>query len=165
MLKKIIFAIVLTTVISFLVVALVVNKLQPKNETLFQASPMPTNPAATVQSESAPPQVPLPTEADIIRTFFELINEKRIDEALKMMAPLEGENWRPYLESFKKVTVLEVSKNEFGSFRVLLDVEMEPISAKQPVPYFGYANGQNTKFVVLEKKDDLWKIKGIATGP
>lgn len=119
----------------------------------------------TIPPESTEKEVPLPTEEDIIRLFFQLIDEKRIDEALSMMSPKAGQNWRPYLESFQKIKLLEVEKTELGSFRVLLDVEMTSDSARGSIPFFGYSNGQNIKFVNLVKENDTWKIEGIATGP
>ena len=109
--------------------------------------------------------VPPPTEEDVINLFFNLINEKRVDEALTMMSPAKGEDWRPYLEGFEKVQLLEVEKTEFGSFRVLLEVKMKSSSEQEPIPFFGYVDGQNTKFVNLEKENGTWKVKGIATGP
>ena len=68
-----------------------------------------------------------------------------------MMAITEGQNWRPYLESFEKVTILDINKTELGSFQVNLEVAMKSASAQEPIPYFGYVNGG--------------KIREIATGP
>lgn len=115
--------------------------------------------------ESTVQNVPLPSEEDTIRLFIQLINDDQIDEALKMMLTEEGQNWRPYLESFEKIEVVNLEKTELGSFQVNLDVKMKPESGNQPIPYFGYVNGINTKFVNLVKDNNVWKIKEIATGP
>jgi len=135
---------------------------QPKNLPGQEVKPSPVSEESQNLHEAT---VPPPTEEDVINLFFNLINEKRIDEALAMMSPAEGEDWRPYLEGFEKVNLLEVEKTEFGSFRVLLDVKMKSSSEQEPIPFFGYVDGQNTKFVNLEEENGTWKIKGIATGP
>ena len=142
---------------SLLVVGLIISQ---KKE-----SPSQVPAEQTIPSESTEKEIPLLTEEDIIRLFFQLIDEKRIDEALSMMSPKAGQSWRPYLESFQKIKLLEVEKTELGSFRVLLDVEMTSDSARGSIPFFGYSNGQNIKFVNLVKENDTWKIEGIATGP
>jgi hypothetical protein len=33
------------------------------------------------------------------------------------------------------------------------------------MPYFGWDNGTNTRWVELVKEEGLWKVQGIATGP
>jgi len=38
-------------------------------------------------------------------------------------------------------------------------------AANAPIPYYGYENGQNTRFIPIIKENSLWKIDGIATGP
>ncbi|MCJ7793008.1 MAG: hypothetical protein MUP45_03465, partial [Candidatus Marinimicrobia bacterium] len=83
-------------------------------------------------------------------------------ELYKKLTPLEIEK-TVYLLQGRVVPLFE--KTEFGSFRVLLEVKMKSSSEQEPIPFFGYVNGQNTKFVNLEKENGTWKIKGIATGP
>ena len=51
------------------------------------------------------------------------------------------------------------------TYRVTLDVKMKPESANAAIPYFGYDNGVNTRFITLEKVGNLWKVNGISTGP
>jgi hypothetical protein len=35
----------------------------------------------------------------------------------------------------------------------------------QPMPYYGWGNGEFVRWITLEKVDNVWKIAGIATGP
>ncbi len=51
------------------------------------------------------------------------------------------------------------------TYKVTLDVSMNPTSANAPIPYYGWENGQNIRWVSLENAGNLWKIQGIATGP
>jgi len=109
--------------------------------------------------------VSLPSEEDTIRLFFRLINDGRTDEALKMMFAKDEQAWKPYLEAFETVAVVNLKKTESGSFQADLDVKMKPESENQPIPYFGYADGLNVKLINLVKDQNVWKIKDIATGP
>ena len=105
------------------------------------------------------------SEEETIRLFFRLVNDQQIDPAISLMVIDEGEKWRSYLESFETVSVLDVKKTDLGSFQVNLDVTMKPESANEPIPNFGYVNGENIKFVNLTQEEGVWKLQGIATGP
>jgi hypothetical protein len=122
--------------------------------------------------------VPLPTEEDIIRAFFNLINEKRIPEAISMMAPSAIGNesgkqaWGVQFNAFESVLVDKVSssmKEEWTgdnhSYKVELTVSMKPEAAKAVIPDYGYDNGKNIRWISIVRVANLWKIQGIATGP
>jgi len=42
---------------------------------------------------------------------------------------------------------------------------MDPSSADAPIPYYGYTNGLNTRFISLVNQAGLWRIDSINTGP
>lgn len=123
--------------------------------------------------------VPLPTEEDIIRVFFELINEKRIPEAIDMMMPsLVGDesakqSWGVQFNSLENIVVKKVEpslKEEWTArretFKVTVNLEVAKEAASAPIPYYGWENGDNLRWVTLEKNEkNLWKISAIATGP
>ena len=122
--------------------------------------------------------VPLPQETDIIRTFFNLIEERKINDAVMMMSDSITKNdsqkqaWGVQLNVFKSVKVLDVTssmpeewKDNLHTYKVTLDVVMDPASANQPIPYYGYENGKNIRWITLKKSGTLWKVTGIATGP
>lgn len=50
-------------------------------------------------------------------------------------------------------------------YMVTLDVVMDPSSAGGPIPYYGFENGENVRFVGLVKEGNQWKVEGLATGP
>jgi len=122
--------------------------------------------------------VPLPTEEDIIRTFFNLINEKRIPEAIAMMSQKNttdeaaGVAWGIHFNAIKsvKVRTIEASTSEnWGAdrhtYKVALDVSVSPETASAPVPYYGWGDNPNFRWVTLVKEGNLWKIDELATGP
>ncbi|MCM8788053.1 MAG: hypothetical protein NC935_08410, partial [Candidatus Omnitrophica bacterium] len=73
------------------------------------------------------------------------------------------------ITSFKLLKMEKANENEWTDtkdiYKVVLDVWMDPKSANAPIPYYGWENGQNTRFLTLEKVGNLWKIAEIATGP
>ena len=122
--------------------------------------------------------VPMLQEADIVRIFFTLINEKQINDAISMMTPKmigdesQKQAWGVQFNSFKslKVSNVEESMKEEWSdsqhnYKVTLDVQMKPEAAQVPIPYYGWDEGSNIRWVTLEKISGIWKISSIATGP
>jgi hypothetical protein len=123
--------------------------------------------------------VPLPTEEDIIRVFFNLINEHRIPEAISMMSekmvPDDStkQAWGVQFNSLKNIVVKKVEpsmKEEWTAqketFKVNVNLEVSKEAANAPIPYYGWENGDNIRWVSLEKdQNNLWKVAGIATGP
>jgi len=148
------------------------NSLNPQptgsSETPINVSPIQKNQAV----------VPLPTEEDIIRTFFNLINDKRIPEAISMMAPSavgdesSKQAWGVQFNAFESISVTSISpsmKEEWTgdnhSYKVELTVTMKPEAAKAVIPNYGYDNGMNIRCISISKISSIWKIAGIATGP
>jgi hypothetical protein len=126
-------------------------------------------PAPTLLEKSQ--SVPLPTQEDIIRTYFNLISEKRIPEAVSMMSQkaigsdANKQAWVLQLASLTSLKVEKIERVEGDSFRVDFQATVSPDGANLPIPYYGYSNGANTRFVPLVKEDGLWKIDDLATGP
>lgn len=121
---------------------------------------------------------PLPQPEDIIRTFFALIDEKRIPEAVSMMSKINTENdstkqaWGVQFNAIKSVKLLETKpywqdqwSDEMQEYQVTLDMKLDPQSANVSIPYYGYQDGNNIRFIILKKENNLWKIDGIGTGP
>lgn len=127
-------------------------------------SPVPTQ--SSVKESSG---VPLPTQEDVVRTFISLIAEKRISEAVGMMDvsdESEKQAWGVQLNSFESIALKNIEKNGEDTFKVTLTVKMSPNSANGPIPYYGYENGDNIRWIGLKKgSDNLWKITGFATSP
>lgn len=121
---------------------------------------------------------PLPTEEDIIRTFFGLINEKKIPEAISMMSTsMVGDDshkqaWGVNFNALKSVKVLKVKPamkenwtDNNHEYEVTLDIKVSPEAANAPIPYYGWENGSNIRWVEIVKENGLWKINSLATGP
>lgn len=150
---------------------------QTKSET---QSPI-NNQNKTDSSTQKNQTVPLPQDEDIIRNFVSQIEDGKADEAAKMMkindqsppqANSELQAWAVQfsnITSFKLLRMEKANENEWTDtkhiYKVVLDVWMDPRSADAPIPYYGWQNGENTRWLTLEKVGNVWKIAEIATGP
>lgn len=123
--------------------------------------------------------VPLPQEKDIINNFFQLIAESKPSDAVMMMTADITKNdssKQAYGVQFNafasiKVKSIEPSMSEEWTtdrhtYKVILEVKMKPETASvQPIPNYGFENGENYRWVTILKEGSLWKIEGLATGP
>ncbi|MEO0097849.1 MAG: hypothetical protein ABIK78_07130 [candidate division WOR-3 bacterium] len=119
--------------------------------------------------------VPLPQEEDIIHNFVNLIEEGRPDDAVKIMKVRDESELQAWavqfsnITSFKLLEIERANENEWTDtkhiYKVVLDVWMDPRSANAPIPYYGWENGQNVRWITLEMVNNSWKISQINTGP
>lgn len=116
--------------------------------------------------------VPLPRGDDAVRTFFNLIDEDRVSEAVMMMDPevikddAKKQEWGVMWNSFEEIKMISVEPAEENVFKVVLETKMKPEAGlAQSLPYYGYGDGQFTRWVKVEKVDGVWKIIEVATGP
>jgi len=144
--------------------------IQEKKQTVSQ-NISPTKKAEKEEGDD----VPLPSDENIIRNFVNLVEEGRADKAALMMKTkddTELQTWAVHfaaINSFKLLKIEKASEESWSNnkhiYKVVLDVWMNPKSADAPIPYYGWENGENTRWITLEKVGDVWKIAEIATGP
>jgi len=113
-----------------------------------------------------PPQVTLqPASAeDTVRQFISLLSSGQSTAAAEMMAS-DSAVWATQFAALTKVSLVSLSPATDNSFQVVLDISPASSSASAPIPYYGYAAGQNTRWISAVRINDQWKIAGIATGP
>ncbi len=132
----------------------------------------------TEQQNQPTTSVPLPTGEDIVRNFFQLINEGKASEAVMAMSKINTENdstkqaWGVQFNAFESIKVksIEVYNKESWTdqeqmFKINLTVQMKPEAANAVMPNYGFDNGDNIRWVTIVKENNLWKINGIHTGP
>jgi len=152
---------------------------QPSPEGTMPTTPSPfitSSPSSTTSPEST---VPLPTGEDIIRTFFNLIDEGRIPEAIIMMSPKlvlddsTRQAWGVHFNAIESMKVLAIEpfwQEEWTenkeTYKVTLEASVASEAANAPIPYYGWQDNPNFRWVTIEKgEDDVWQIAEIATGP
>ena len=148
----------------------------PKNKDENQGLVSPT----TIQPTNKPEdnKVPLPQETDIINVFFQLIDEGKASQAVMMMSKIitnndsEKQAFGVQFNAITSVKVMSIEESMKESwtetrhqYQVKLDMTLDPKSANQPIPYYGFEKGENIRFIGLVKEGDQWKIEGLATGP
>jgi hypothetical protein len=130
------------------------------------------------ESQNIAMSVPLPTERDIIQSFFQRIDIGRHSDAVRMMTSSINNNdatkqaYGVQFNAIDSVTITNIDdsmKEEWTptkhQFKVTLEMAMNPTSANEPIPYFGYTNGENMRFITLIKESKMWRVAEIATGP
>lgn len=122
--------------------------------------------------------VPLPQDTDIVNNFFLLIDQGRASDAVMMMSAKiisDDSTKQAFGVQYAAMTSVKVKKVEESSrgdwtdswhqYMITLDVVMDPSSAGGPIPYYGYEQGENVRFLNLVKEGKMWRIEGLATGP
>ena len=122
--------------------------------------------------------VPLLKEEDVIRTFFELINEHHINDAVMMMSQVNISNnstkqaWGVQFNAIKSINIqkIEASMPENWTdykhvYKTTLETYVSSEAANAPIPYYGWQDNPNIRWVVIVKEADIWKIDGLATSP
>lgn len=130
---------------------------QSKNQ-----SPIPSPPVSSLSGE------------DTIRIFFNLIDEKRISEAIALLdtslvsTTIDQQLWEKTFSAFKTVTIQEIlvvlketaPSSSLQQYKVTLNVQLQKTN-----PDILWKTGENIRWISVVKNDNLWKIKEIATGP
>jgi len=114
----------------------------------------------------------------IAESFYKALAERKIVEAIAMMTKSCVPNdetkqaWGVQFNAFKKLTVKSIEPamqeewtDSKETYLVTMDVEMTPESENGPVPFYGYENGTNSRWITLENENGTWKVADIATGP
>jgi hypothetical protein len=135
-------------------------------------SPSALPPTATTSSDSAS------RDEDVLREFFGLIDEGRAADAVRAMSSATAgddaskQAWGVQFDAVTSVRLLRATPSapeewtvSRHTYKVLLDVTMDPASADAPIPYYGYLDGENLRWVTLVNEEGTWKIDAIATGP
>jgi len=80
--------------------------------------------------------------------------------------------WGVNFNALKSVKVLKVKPamkenwtDNNHEYEVTLDIKVSPEAANAPIPYYGWENGSNIRWVEIVKENGLWKINSLATGP
>lgn len=121
--------------------------------------------------------VPLPQDRDLINLFFDLIGQGKASEAVKMLSSQNTGSveikkmWQEQFEAMKFVKVLSIESamedswtDKRHEYKVVLNVTMDESSKNAPMPYYGYDQGENNRFIVLVKEGEKWFIDSIGTG-
>jgi len=119
--------------------------------------------------------VPLPMGEDVIRTFVQLIHEKRIPEAIGLMdetlitSDSVKQEYGVVFDSFSSIAISKIGLETFDKenwkegeerYRVDLQISIKPEGQKTL-----WDEGINTRWFTVMKKEGRFMIHDISTGP
>lgn len=122
-------------------------------------------------SEKTNGTVPLPREEDVVTNFFNLINERKVPEAISMMSKkMTGDDsakqaWGVQFNDIKSINVMKIEPSSSHTYKVTLEAYVSSDAANAPIPFYGWEDNPNIRWVELVKEDNVWKINSLATGP
>jgi hypothetical protein len=136
-----------------------------------------STPSETPDSQDS--EVPLPSDQYVVTLFFRYINEHKISEAINLMTPeMIGDDnskqtWEAHFDAIKSINIQEIEqydKENWTSnkkvFKVTLEAYVSSSAKNAPIPYFGWHDNPNIRWITLEKSGEgFWKIASLATGP
>jgi len=155
------------------------DKVQSTTSTNIKSSNENNESIAENSATSSTESVPLPSPEYIIGLFFNLINEKRIPEAISLMTDqMAGDDsskqmWGVQFNAIQSIKVKSIepySKEQWTEsekiFKVVLEVSVSPETKDEPIPYYGWDSNPSIRWVSMKKSSNgLWKIDSLATGP
>lgn len=121
--------------------------------------------------------IPKIREEDIIRTFFNLINENQAEKAIAMMtSEMKGDETseQAWLEQFKSISFIEVKDiipsdqdswtDNKHKYQVTINAIVAPTKEDLAIPFYGWGENPNIRWVTITKINNLWQISELATG-
>jgi len=114
--------------------------------------------------------------AAVISQFFALINDHRVSDALAMMSPelvpeADRAAWTRQFSAIKSIRVMDIRPADTKrsgpcfEYKVTLEADVSSEAANEPIPYFGWDDNPNLRWIHLCPRGDQWLISSIGTGP
>ena len=114
--------------------------------------------------------------AAVISQFFALINDHRVSDVLAMMSPelvpeADRAAWIRQFSAIKSIRVIDIRPPDMErsgpcfEYKVTLEVDVSSEAANESIPYFGWDDNPNLRWVHLCPRGDQWLISDIGTGP
>jgi len=114
--------------------------------------------------------------AAVISQFIALINDHRVSDALAMMGPelvpdADRAAWTRQFSAIKSIHVMDIRSADTGrsgpcfEYKVTLEADVSSEAANAPIPYYGWDDNPNLRWIKLCPRGDQWLISSIGTGP
>jgi hypothetical protein len=143
----------------------------------FPSGEPPQLQAATIAPLQAAMEANLRADHEaLLRAFFAAIDDARVDDAIAMLQPdlvlgADRGGWQSQFEAIISIIVTDMQPVDdltgpCYDYRVTLQAEMSPQSADEPVPYFGWGENPNIRWISMCPGEGRpWQISSIGTGP
>jgi hypothetical protein len=120
----------------------------------------------------------LAPEEELIYLLFGSINNRQNQEAVKLLSQNLNPNqeteklWVEQFNAIRSVHILdlkEISKDTWTDikkiYKVALEIFVDKSAANAPIPYYGWEDNPNVRFITVVKINNRWYIDQIGTGP
>lgn len=120
-------------------------------------------------TEGVPPPKLSLSQVETARNFFTLLSEKKIDEALAVMDADQNtkQMWRVNFRTIQFLQIKNVEpafEEEWISTRQTFKAELD-VKVTSEGENYGWSQGQNTRWVSLQKNGDIWQVHELASNP
>jgi hypothetical protein len=86
--------------------------------------------------------------------------------------PEAREAWSRQFSAILSIGLVDVAEVAGGAegacvtYKVTLDVRLDPAAASEPIPYYGWDDNLNVRWIMLcPGRNEAWLISSLATGP
>jgi len=120
----------------------------------------------------------LAPEEELITLLFGSINNHKNQDAVKLLSQNLNPNkeseklWLDQFNAIKSAHIMdikEISKDTWSEtkkiYKVTLEIYADDSAANTPIPYYGWADNPNIRFITVVKINNKWFIDQIGTGP
>jgi hypothetical protein len=120
----------------------------------------------------------LAPEEELVYLLFGSINNRQNLEAVKLLSQNLNPNqeterlWIEQFNAIRSVHILdikEISKDTWTDtkkiYKVALKIYVDSSAANTPIPYYGWEDNPNIRFITVVKINNRWYIDQIGTGP
>lgn len=124
---------------------------------------------AEMLKKGVPPPKQAESQIDKAKEFFSLLADKKFDEAISMMDANQGteEMWKTNFNTIKSLSVkgaTPVFEEEWTSVRQVFKFDLL-VSVTPEGEGYGWNQGQNARWISLEKNGDIWQVHELANNP
>jgi len=110
-----------------------------------------------------------PSQIEKAKEFFQFLADKKIDEALAMMDANESTKkmWKTNFDTIKSLSVKKVEPvflEEWTSTRQVFRFDLLASVTSEGEGY-GWNQGQNARWLSLQKNNEVWQVHEIASNP
>jgi hypothetical protein len=119
----------------------------------------------------------LAPEEEIIYLLFGSINNRQNQEAVKLLSKNLNPNketerlWLEQFNAIRSVHILDIKERSKDTwtdtkkiYKVTLEVYVDNSAANAPIPYYGWEDNPNIRFITVVKINGRWYIDQIGTG-
>jgi len=147
----------------------VAEKIQGKLSVEIKKNPLGNEVKPWGKSVNYKPEAVGESQKQVAENFINLLRDKKFDEAINMM-DANAETKAGWKTNFAAIKSLEVKKlepvypEEWTAEHQAFKADLE-VSVTAEGEHYGWNNGQNTRWISLQRNNGIWQIHELANNP